>query len=73
MASGGALYLGLDVGTQSTKALLYEAATREVVARGSVSYNLTSDRPGQAEQDPSTWIEVRHASRHRHREGGLLT
>ena len=59
--SSGPLYLGVDVGTQSTKALLYEAATREIVGRGSVSYSLTSERPGQAEQDPRTWIEV---SRH---------
>lgn len=56
--SSGPLFIGVDVGTQSTKALLYEASSREVLGRGSVSYSLTSDRPGQAEQDPSIWIEV---------------
>ena len=65
------LYLGLDVGTQSTKAVLYCSTTREVVGRGSVSYALVSDRPGQAEQLPQTWIEVStgstvHASKAAH-------
>lgn len=58
-AAGGALpplYLGLDVGTQSTKALLFEAESGEVVGRGARSYGLTQDRPGQAEQDPATWL-----------------
>jgi xylulokinase len=56
--AGGALYIGLDVGTQSTKAVVYEADSQEVVGRGSVGYSLISDRPGQAEQQPSIWIEA---------------
>lgn len=47
------------MGTQGTKALLWERETGEVLGRGSVGYSLTSTRPGQAEQQPHTWLEVR--------------
>lgn len=57
--SPGALYLGLDVGTQGTKALLYDNDTHTVVAIGSSSYGLIpSDVPARAEQHPDTWLEV---------------
>lgn len=59
MGGGGhSLYIGVDVGTQSTKCCVYEASSREVVGRGSVGYSLASHRPGQAEQHPATWIEA---------------
>lgn len=32
-----------------------------MLGRGSVGYSLTSTRPGQAEQQPHTWVEVRHS------------
>jgi xylulokinase len=50
--------LGLDVGTQGTKALLVDVATRRVAGRGSLSYGLlpAPGRPGAAEQDPAVWI-----------------
>jgi xylulokinase len=52
----GDLYLGLDVGTQATKALLIELEARAVVARASRSYPLLPDLPpGAAEQEPETW------------------
>ena len=54
----GPLTLGLDVGTQSTKALVYEVESGEVLGRGAISYSVTSQRPGQAEQDPRTWQEA---------------
>lgn len=44
---------------QGTKALVYDADTGEVIGRGSVGYELVSERPGQAEQAPSLWVEVR--------------
>ncbi|PRW34012.1 Xylulokinase [Chlorella sorokiniana] len=56
--AASSLYLGLDVGTQGTKALLWEKETGEVLGRGSVGYSLTSSRPGQAEQQPHTWVEA---------------
>lgn len=62
--SPGALYLGLDVGTQGTKALLYDNDTHTVVAIGSSSYGLIpSDVPARAEQHPDTWLEgIRQAT-----------
>jgi D-xylulose kinase len=51
-----ALYLGFDVGTQGTKALLIDDAQRAVVARASASYGLIEGLPaGHAEQHPDTW------------------
>jgi xylulokinase len=53
------LYLGFDVGTQSTKALLVDAGSQRVVARASAAYGLIEGLPeGAAEQSPETWIEA---------------
>ena len=53
------LYLGIDVGTQGTKALLWDAEKDEVVARASRPYGLIQGLPpGHAEQDPRTWLEA---------------
>jgi xylulokinase len=53
-----ALYLGFDVGTQGTKALVIDAGGR-VLARASRSYGLLPDLPpGAAEQHPHTWREA---------------
>eukprot|EP00877_Chromochloris_zofingiensis_P014117 jgi/Chrzof1/895/Cz01g32300.t1 len=53
-----ALYIGLDLGTQGAKALVYDASNKQVVARGSHPWNIIeSSVPGRAEQDPATWIE----------------
>jgi xylulokinase len=49
-------YLGLDVGTQGTKALLVDLDARAVVARAASSYDLLPGLPpGAAEQHPETW------------------
>lgn len=53
------LYLGLDVGTSGTKALLYDPDKKQVLGRGSIAYGVQSSRAGEAEQDPAIWIEVR--------------
>jgi len=53
---GGALFLGLDVGTQGTKALLVDVESRTVVARAASAYGLIEGLPpGAAEQHPDTW------------------
>jgi xylulokinase len=53
------LFVGFDVGTQGTKALLFDSAARRVVARASSSYGLIEGLPeGAAEQHPESWIEA---------------
>ncbi|MSR61286.1 MAG: xylulokinase [Planctomycetes bacterium] len=48
------LFLGLDVGTQGTKALLVDE--RAIVGRAASAYELLPDLPpGAAEQHPETW------------------
>jgi xylulokinase len=61
----GPLVLGLDVGTQGTKALLLDPESGAVVARAGKAYGLLPDLPpGAAEQHPETWIDaVRDATR----------
>ena len=53
------LYLGLDLGTSGTKALLFDTDRQLVVGRGSASYPTESRLPGQAEQEPADWIKAR--------------
>lgn len=56
-------FLGFDVGTQGTKALLVEAASKRIVARASASYGLIEGLPaGAAEQHPHTWIDAIRAT-----------
>ncbi|MDA7866822.1 xylulokinase [Verrucomicrobia bacterium] len=53
------LVIGVDSGTQSTKALVVNAATGQVVGAGSKSYGLIEGlAPGAKEQDPATWIDA---------------
>ncbi|MBL8896667.1 MAG: xylulokinase, partial [Planctomycetes bacterium] len=53
------LYLGFDVGTQSTKALVIDGASGEVVARAASGYELIPGLPpGAAEQHPDTWWQA---------------
>ena len=52
-------YLGIDAGTQSTKAVVYDAAQKKIVGRGAVSYGLNpTDVIGRAEQDPAVWVDA---------------
>lgn len=62
------LYLGLDVGTQSTKCVVVNE-NYNVVGRGSKAYGLISSRPGQAEQHPRTWIDACILATHRALDG----
>lgn len=56
-------FLGLDVGTQGVKALVWDADTGAVVARAAAPLSLLPvGRPGAAEQEPREWIAaVAHA------------
>lgn len=53
------LFIGLDVGTQGSKAVIYNSRSNEVISRGAYSYDILKTKvPGRAEQHPSLWIEV---------------
>lgn len=50
-------FLGVDSGTQSTKTVLFDAQSGEVVAGASIPYDLIGGLPaGYKEQHPETWI-----------------
>ncbi|MGE3831374.1 MAG: FGGY-family carbohydrate kinase [Parvibaculaceae bacterium] len=53
----GALRLGIDLGTSAVKAVALDASGR-VVATGEASYPTHADEPGQAEQEPSDWLQA---------------
>ena len=53
------LIIGIDSGTQSTKTLVVNADTGEVLASASQSYELIPDLPvGAKEQRPADWIKA---------------
>jgi xylulokinase len=53
----GEYFIGIDSGTQSTKTILLDAESGEVVASASASYDLIEGLPaGHKEQHPSEWI-----------------
>lgn len=55
--TGVSRYLGLDVGTQGVKALVWDAARGAVIARAAAPLTLLPvGRPGAAEQRPEDWI-----------------
>ena len=50
------LLIGIDSGTQSTKALVVDANTGKVAGSGSQAYDLIHHLPpGHKEQHPQTW------------------
>ena len=52
-------YIGIDSGTQSTKSVVLDFETGEIVAQESQPYDLISDLPaGHLEQHPSDWIDT---------------
>lgn len=52
-----AYVIGVDIGTQSTKALLV-SATGEVIAHHSQGYRVDTPKPGWAEQWPQVWLDA---------------
>jgi len=53
-----AAFLGIDSGTQSTKAILVEADSGRVLSLGRASHDLIAETPGQKEQHPQWWVEA---------------
>lgn len=54
------MYLGIDLGTQSVKVLIYDAQKRAVVAHSSASLDLISASDGTREQMAHWWIIALH-------------
>lgn len=50
------LHIGIDCGTQGTKALLWDAHNKKVLATSYATYDVISERVGQKEQNPELWI-----------------
>ncbi len=50
------MYLGIDLGTQSLKAIVYDAEQRQVVASGSSELDMISKPDGTREQLAEWWI-----------------
>ncbi len=57
------LVIGIDSGTQSTKALVVDAARGRVLGEGASAYDLIPGLPpGHKEQDPATWVKAMRAA-----------
>ena len=53
------LCLGIDSGSESTKSLVLDAASGDVVALAQCNYGTIEGLPpGHVEQDPATWIDA---------------
>jgi D-xylulose kinase len=50
------LFLGIDCGTQGTKVVFLDGATKAIVADGYATHRLLEDASGSREQDPAWWI-----------------
>ena len=56
------LVIGIDSGTQSTKALVVDAKNGKVLGEGSKAYSLIGGLPaGAKEQHPVDWIDATQA------------
>ncbi len=52
-----AYYLGIDVGTSGTKALIMDAKAK-VLATATGEHRISAPRPGWSEQDPANWWDA---------------
>ncbi|MGE8496911.1 MAG: xylulokinase [Pseudomonas sp.] len=52
------MYLGIDCGTQGSKALVLDADTGRVLGEGSAGHTLISGANGRREQQPSEWLSA---------------
>jgi len=52
------VFLGIDCGTQGTKAVLRDPSSGEIVAIGRAPHQLIARDDGTSEQDPAWWIEA---------------
>jgi len=50
------MFLGIDCGTQGTKALILDAHSGEVLGQGSAPHDMLTGGNGRREQDPAQWL-----------------
>jgi xylulokinase len=50
--------LGIDLGTQSLKVIVYDFETRRIAATAAAPLDLDQDSTGKAEQDPAAWLDA---------------
>src|ERR1700712_2836480 len=52
------LFLGIDCGTQGTKAIILDAASGQVLGQGAAAHTMISGANGRREQDTSQWLQA---------------
>lgn len=52
------LFLGIDCGTQGTKAIILDAASGQVLGQGAAAHTMISGANGHREQDTHQWLEA---------------
>ncbi|QXI25815.1 xylulokinase [Pseudomonas vanderleydeniana] len=52
------LYLGIDCGTQGTKALVLDSVSGQVLGQGGAPHDLISGANGRREQDTGQWLQA---------------
>ncbi len=55
---GDQLFLGIDSGTQGTKAVLFSPGQGKIMAGASVSHRIIENNAGRREQEPHWWIDA---------------
>lgn len=55
---GKQLYLGIDSGTQGSKAVIFDEASGDIIAQCYRPHELLQDNRGKREQEPAWWIEA---------------
>ncbi|WP_248751723.1 xylulokinase [Pseudomonas sp. MWU15-20650] len=59
------LYLGIDCGTQGTKAIVLDASSGKVLGLGAAAHTLISGANGRREQHPQQWLDAFSEATHR--------
>lgn len=52
------LYIGIDCGTQGTKAVIFDSDTGNIRGKGYCSHQLIAKEDGSREQEPGWWLEA---------------
>ncbi len=52
------MYIGIDCGTQGTKAIVVDFSQRKVIGIGYAKHDLIEQSNGRREQHPNWWIEA---------------